>query len=166
MPRPLALVGMILCFSFIAMALPYWATGLLGQHRTVNATWLFVLPFAVLLLLVQLHRFGPPAMPAGLRNAALFILLAGILFTGTSGALTRDLASGRMRRFDSRLNERYEVLSETAARGVAQVDLEPLVDSPTTFHFLDAGTDASNWVNRSLALYFGADSTNVVVRQP
>lgn len=163
LPGPLPLSALILGFVLVAMALPYWATGLLGQHRTVNATWLFILPLVVLLVLVQLHRRGLSAMQVGLRNAAALVLAMALLFTGTSGTLTRDMASGRMASFDALLQERYDLLRDAAMTGEARVNLEPLHDPPATFHFLDAGTDPGYWVNRSLAFYFGADSTEVTV---
>lgn len=165
LPRPLTIGAVVLCFILVAMALPYWATGLLGQHRTVNATWLFILPLVLLLVLVQLHRQVPPAMPAGLRTFASLLLGMGLLFTGTSGTLTSDLAVGRMESFDDQLRERYGVLRNAVERRGARVLLEPLHDPPATFHFLDAGPDSGNWVNRSMAYYFGADSTQVVVQQ-
>lgn len=165
LPGSLWLSALILLLIAAAMALPYWATGILGQHRTVNATWLFVLPFVTLLVLVQLHRYGPPAMPATLGNVAMLILAAGLFLTGTSGALTRDLFGGRMRQFDHQLQERYGRLRDADEQGEQRVILGPLRDPPSTFHFLDAGPDPSNWVNRSMAFYFGADSTEIIVEK-
>lgn len=165
LPGSLQLGALILLLIAAAMALPYWATGLLGQHRTVNATWLFILPFLTLLVLVQVHRYGPPAMKAALGNVAMLILALGLFFTGTSGTLARDLFSGRMGRFDAQLKERYHVLRKAATRADERVVLEPLQDPPATFHFLDAGPDSTNWINRSMAFYFGVDSTEIIVEQ-
>ncbi|MCB9184443.1 MAG: hypothetical protein H6591_11050 [Flavobacteriales bacterium] len=148
---------------FIAMALPYWATGLLGQHRTVNATWLFILPGVIGLLLAVTLRFVPKPPPPRTRFVAAVLLVVAALLTGSSGTLSQDWLMGRFPTFDAQLQQRYGRLHEAAVAGAADLTLAPIADPPRAFHYLDGGSDPSGWVNRSMAFYFGADSTLVRV---
>lgn len=149
---------------FIAMALPYWATGLLGQHRTVNATWLFILPGVIWLLLAATLRFVPKPPPPRLRNCAAVLLVVAALFTGSSGTLSQDWLMGRFWSFDAQLEQRYLQVHEAAVVGAADLTIAPIADPPRAFHYLDGGSDPYGWVNRSMAFYFGADSTLVRVQ--
>lgn len=50
----------------MCMVLPYWATGMLGQHRTVNVGWSVFLPLWVILVMAieqQVLRPGRYRLP-------------------------------------------------------------------------------------------------------
>ncbi len=146
---------------FLSMALPYWSTGLLGQHRTVNATLLLFLPcwFLLLLMLHERWRVGPRGsvhLPNGYRTAVLVLLTITLFFTGSGGALTSDLLSGRMAQRNRALHQRYAMVRMAIDRGDATVVLPPLAPPVTSLRFLDAGPDPNHWINRSMAQYFGA----------
>lgn len=165
LPRPFPLAIAIAAFVFIAMALPYWATGLLGQHRTVNATLFLFLPlwFMLLASVRTTWRFTWPPLSHRFGIVAWVLLFTGVLFTGGGGRVTGDLLDGRLLEFDRQVTARYATIATARDRGDARVVLPALHDAPWTAHFFDAGADPAGWVNRSIAYYFQADSMEVLV---
>lgn len=154
---------------FAAMALPYWATGLLGQHRTVNAVLLVLLPGWFLLLsaarasLAEQGRWRWAPWPSRMRPLAFTVLLAAVLFTGSGGRVTGDLLSGRMARFDDALVDRYARIIGMHRAGARSMALPALADPPRSLRYLDAGRDAEGWINRSVPAWLGAGSLRIVV---
>ena len=164
--RLAAILGLTL---FAAMALPYWATGLLGQHRTVNAVLLVLLPGWFLLLsavrvsLVEQGRWRWAPWPSRMKPLAFAVLLASVLFTGSGGRVTGDLLSGRMARFDAALVDRYARIIGAQKAGARSMTLPALADQPRSLRYLDAGSDAEGWINRSLTGWLGAGSLRIIV---
>lgn len=170
LPRPLPIALVLVAVLFACMALPFWASGLLGQHRTVNATLLVLLPGWLLLLaslrmdvLQRMRRHWPP-MSERLQLAALALLLIACVSTGPGGRLTSDLLSGRLARFDAEMIQRYAAITEAAVRGERLLEWPALVDPPRSLRYLDATEDPEHWINRSLTNYLGADSLRISVR--
>lgn len=165
LPRPGPFAIGIIALVFVAMALPYWATGLLGQHRTVNAALLLFLPLWFLLLasVRAAWRRALPPLSKPFHRLAWLLLISALLFTGGGGRTTNDLLSGRLRAFDQQVMARYAMITEARNRGDTRVVLRSLRDAPWTVHYLDAGADPAGWVNRSIAYYFQADTMKVVV---
>jgi len=165
--RPWTVIGLLVVPVFLAMALPYWSTGLLGQHRTVNATLLFFLPlWFVLLSAVDLHWLRPsgrPRVPMNARFRAIaYVLLAVVVFaTGNGGMVSSDLVSGRLNDFDGTLSQRYELIEEARMHAKNEVHLPKLVTLPISLRYHDGAADPGQWINRSLANYFQADTLDV-----
>ena len=170
LPRPWLIALVLLLVLFACMALPYWASGLLGQHRTVNATLLVLLPGWLLMLaalrieLMQRMSRPWPQMSEGLQRIALALFLVACIATGSGGRLTSDLLSGRLARFDTQLMERYAAIRGAAAQGERRLEWPALMDPPRSLRYLDATPDPEHWINRSLTNYLGADSLRISVR--
>lgn len=170
LPRAWPLATGLAAMLFVLMALPYWATGLLGQHRTANAALLALLPGWFLLLasiraeVLRRSRRGWSDMGAGLQRTSLFLLFAALLATGSGGRVSGDLLSGRLARFDAQLQDRYATIRKAAMAGSATVVLPPLADAPHALRFLDATDDPEHWINRSVVNWLGADSLRISVR--
>lgn len=168
LPRPWIIVVALCGVLYVSMALPYWATGMLGQHRTVNAILLALLPGWFVLLaslrewLLAKRRWMP--MPAAMRHFAITLLLSAFFATGNGACLGSDLLSGRLQRFDAELRSRYAAVITARDAGARHVELPRLSDPPASIRFLDAGADSEEWMNRSLANYLGADSVRITVR--
>jgi len=170
LPRPMPIALVLVAVLFACMALPYWASGLLGQHRTVNATLLVLLPGWLLFLaslrmamLQRMRRHWPP-MSERLKLTALVLLLIASVATGSGGRVTSDLLSGRLARFDAQMMQRYAAITEAAAQGERSLEWPALMDPPRSLRYLDATEDPEHWINRSLVNYLGADSLRISVR--
>ncbi|MBK8226660.1 MAG: hypothetical protein IPK70_05740 [Flavobacteriales bacterium] len=170
LPRPLPIAIVLGVAFFACMALPFWASGLLGQHRTVNAALLVLLPGWLLLLaslrVEVLKRSARPwpLINEGAQRWVLGLLLVTCMATGSGGRVSADLLSGRLARFDAQLRSRYASIGEAKTRSTDILELPPLADPPRSLRYLDATGDPEHWINRSLANYLQADSVRIIVR--
>lgn len=146
---------------FLAMALPYWGTGILGQHRTVNAALFIFLPLTWLALLVWdaqvLQQSGRSLAPQNrmLRGAGLVIVGLSLLFLRQDGAVTADLWSGTLKHYDAQCTSRYAQVQEAIHMGADTLELDLLHDPPRSLKVLDLHADPDHFMNRGLVLYFG-----------
>lgn len=166
---PWSALALVVVPVFIVMVLPYWTTGLLGQHRTVNAALLFFLPCWFFALAAwERHWFRSstrvrPVVGRSFERLVQLLLVVVLLFTGSGGRVTSDLWSGNARAFDVALMDRYDHIKEAREAGAKEVVLplpHPLAES---LRYLDASPDPGSWINRSLAYYFEADTMAIVI---
>lgn len=154
---------------FLVMALPYWTTGLLGQHRTVNVALFFFIPLWLLTVgafdaQVLLRRgWRLPLSRAWGRRVLMMLAIALLTYAGNDRRVMDDLFSGRAVRYDMRMRERYALIREGMARGAEQVVVPALHDVPLSLAPLDAGPDPGHWMNRGLAAWMGDPELRIVV---
>jgi len=169
-PRWLMLALPILAIM-LGMALPYWGTGILGQHRTVNAALFVFLPLVWLALLVWdaqvFQQRGWQLIPRNrkLRYGALLVVGFSLLFLRQDGAVTADLWNGTLSRYDEQCLERYAEVKEAIRLGADTLQLDLLQDPPRSLGTLDIMADPEHFMNRGLVLYFGGDALRLHVRE-
>jgi len=166
--RPWMALAIVVVPVFIAMALPYWTTGLLGQHRTVNATLFCFLPAWFMALTVwDKHILQKRFQQAAdiRRNSRWFLLalLISLFFAGNGGRLFSDVWDHRWARYDEQLQVRYRSIESARIEGADELRLPNVIDLPRSLHILQATPDPTHWINRSMAYYFGADTLDIVV---
>ena len=152
---------------FIAMVLPYWSTGLLGQYRTVNLACLFFLPLGSLAMIAwdreAFQRRKWLFMDKRPTMVACAIIMAICLgFLGNAAALNVDLFSGRARQYDQAMMQRYAAIRKAVQNGEDLVVLPVLVDPPLILDPLELRTDPAHWINAGLAGYFGSDRIQLI----
>lgn len=94
------LFGMV----FLAAFMPYLFTGILGQHRTMNAT----LPFFILLLgwlMVSIRFYLPRLYQPKIKLMVMFIALAGV-FSNNFHQILLDLKRGELQSFAKEYDEK------------------------------------------------------------
>lgn len=153
---------------FLSMALPYWNTGLLGQHRTVNATLLLFLPCWFIFLTIVRERWLRSAswlalIPLRRAPVACALLALAVLATGSGGQISKDILTGRLARFDAELTERYARIERAAANGSSLEQFPALENRPASLRFNDATPDPEHWINRSITQYFGSGDLRIAV---
>jgi len=137
---------------------PYWATGMLGQHRTVSVAYgAFLILWFVAVIALEARGVWPAVASASpLVPSALVAALAGaIALTQNGYTVTADLFTGRARHFDRAMSERYDALERCHAHGDRECVVAPLADVPASFYVADVSADSSHWINRGYARYFG-----------
>jgi hypothetical protein len=153
-----ALLGVL----WLLMALPYWATGILGQHRTVNVACSLFLPGWLLFLSMALRgarwtdvlgHLGSPRMQRW--TWALFV--GAVFLVGSGRRVGMDLLSGRLAHYDAGVMERYAAIQQAIARGEQELHLDEVQPMPRSLRILDAGPDPEHWGNSSLVRYLGGD---------
>jgi hypothetical protein len=157
-----ALVGTV----FVIMAMPYWATGLLGQHRTVNVAFFLFLPLWALVIAAVERDVLRPANSALPRHRALVPVLSGflvlsLLLGGNDGRVASDLLSDAAARSDSTWTARYAEVRKAAVRGGSSVTFTPMVAPPVAIRTMEPDTAPDHWTNTSLARYLGAPGVRI-----
>lgn len=157
--RPGASLALLFAPVFLSVFPAYWSTGILGQHRTPNVACLYFLPLWFVNLSVLASRVPrPPALSANahrwlLRLVPLLILL-DLAATGNSGRAIGDQLTGRARRSNEQLWQRYRSLEEQARAGRSIAEIPVITDPPRSLYLLEI-RDAAYLSNRDYAAWFG-----------
>lgn len=164
--------GWVLLFTAMAVlpafAIPYWSTGMLGQHRTANAALFVFLPLIWLAMLGWQARGGLELRssvasyweqrPGWLVTALVLCLV----LLRNDGAVTSDLLSGRAARYDLQVHDRYAQVLRAARAGQDTLRVPLVADPPRALDLLELREDPRHWMNTSMALYFGAPELQII----
>jgi hypothetical protein len=138
----------------------YWATGMLGQHRTVSVAYFvfLLLWFSALTALVAVG-WAPGSngwlRDRRVRGPAFALLAASLAITHNGYGVAADLARGRARLFARAMAARFAALDRCAETPAARCGLEPIAVIPESFYAVDISSDPNDWVNAGYAAYFG-----------
>ncbi|MCO6500966.1 MAG: hypothetical protein J5I47_11425 [Vicingus serpentipes] len=163
-------LALLLCTIFICVFPAYWATGILGQHRTLNVAYFFFLIMWFLNLSVWMNSFKNKIKLKRVHQqkhkiAVMFLL--GILLTGNGYDAMVDIFSGDAHRFNKELNERHAILQEATKNHPSAVVLKPLTARPKTLFVTEISTEAKFWTNQGYNTYFNLnpDSTAIYIAE-
>jgi hypothetical protein len=163
--HPLISTFVLLLIVFCAAFPAYWSTGILGQHRTINAAYfLFLLYWFLNLHLIV--KFIPESFFEILRTR-IFITLSGTLLvfaffiTGNSRTSWSDLFSGRAKQFDAELTAREEKLIQCKAEGLLTCKISALSVRPKSIFVLDIQQDSTHFINVDYSIYYGLNSVSL-----
>jgi hypothetical protein len=148
------LLALLLFTVFMGSFLPYMATGILGQHHTINYVFPFfiILWLTVLISLSQKYRLHPKLNPFAkkLRVLALAITaVAVMLFTGNSRKILTDIKSGIFPRYKSEFMQR-----QSAILSQPLLPIDSLRNIPNTFQLVDVKSDTGWWVDKCMKRYY------------
>ncbi len=148
---------------FIAVFPPYWATGILGQHRTLNVGYCLFLIMWFINLTVYFNfykeklTFVKPASKK-LQATMLIATLIALSFSKNSYDVLTDIFYGRAKQFDEQMKERYALL-----KSPADTVYFPAIQNPPKSLFLyDVTNDPKNWLNHSYTMYFECRDKTVI----
>ncbi len=161
MTRVDAVLLAIGAFATIPLAVfpAYWATGMLGQHRTISVAYFvfLLLWFAALTAMLAVGWLAETdgwLQPARSRWTIAVLLIASLPLTRNGYGVIDDLRRGRAAAFDRQMSRRYETLKICQQHADASCELERIVDRPESFSVLDVSHDPTDWVNAAYAGYF------------
>lgn len=152
---PLSSSALLFIIIFIAVFPPYWATGILGQHRTLNvAYYLFLICWFMNLtvwfnyyereleLLKPLHQ--------KVRTMVMVSILLSLMVTKNGYDLLTDLFYGKAQAYDQQMKNRMEQVR------MAQdtVYFKPVADAPKTLFLYDITDQPQHWLNQAYNIYF------------
>jgi hypothetical protein len=141
----------------------FWATGLLGQHRTVSVAYAAFLALWFVATLAVAGRGLIPASavePATLRSALACALVVAIAFTGNGYTVMTDLLTGRARQFAQALDGRSAMLAVCRRAGTRPCVVPRLPDPPRVTFVSDAAAD-TEWTVQSHARYLGVSDVEL-----
>jgi hypothetical protein len=138
---------------FTAAFVPYYATGMLGQHRTMN----YVYPFFLLLCALGLYWFTQQQAGrnklASLHSNQLSTFLvvtafAASFFTGNGWLITKEVTQPKYSAYRQEFLQRHAAMKQHPGAAYA------LTQVPAVFTITDAQTDSTYWVNRCMYKFY------------
>jgi hypothetical protein len=160
LPRREFIALLVAPFAVIPLGIfpAFWATGLLGQHRTVSVAYAAFMALWFVATVAAAGRGLIPASalaaPAPVRSALACALAVAIAFTGNGYTVMTDLLGGRARRFAQAMDDRSAMLAECRHAGTRPCVIPRLPDPPRVTFVSDAAADAE-WTVQSHARYLG-----------
>lgn len=141
---------------FIATFLPYYATGILGQHRTINLAYIFFIPLWFINLSAWINhlRLRTFEMSSALKNALVFVFIISLFFTSNGYEIVNDIGNKKLQHFDEQMNERYSIINEHKKDSTVKLEFSPIENPPKTIFVLEIDKDSSDWKNNTYQLYF------------
>ncbi len=148
------LLAGLLIVVFTGSFLPYFATGVLGQHRTINFVFFFFILFWILFLLSVSEKFLLHQKFAVFKNekATVVVLTVSILImmvTGNSFKIINDLRQDNFRKYETIFIER-----ETSILQNPSAIIKKLKIMPATFTVVDVRSDTAWWVDKCMKKYY------------
>jgi len=139
---------------FMAAFLPYMATGILGQHRTMNYVFPFfiVLWFSSLISVSCQYRWHVKLKHLGTTTNVFVIALvaiAGLVMHGNGVLVVTDLQRGVFQQYRTEFMERQA--------GIVQLPLAriPALQSvPGAFKIVDVKSDTTYWVDKCMKRFY------------
>ncbi|HLP49409.1 MAG TPA: DUF6056 family protein [Chitinophagales bacterium] len=139
---------------FAGSFLPYFATGILGQHRTINYVFFFFILLWVLFLLSVSERFSlyDKLLPLKKERTVLVLLGVSVLLmaiTGNGVKMLSDFKHGKFRKYEAGFYQRQaDVIQNPNA------PIRKLETIPATFTVVDVRSDTTFWVEKCMKKYY------------
>jgi hypothetical protein len=136
--RPVSSFTLLLAFVFLGLFPPYWATGLLGQYRSVNTAYFFFLlgwfiNVAIWVSYFREKRSGRGRdLPGYFYPAALLLVTAALLLTNNTKSALADLIYYRAHRFDQAMRRRQAQFEDCARNRIVDCQIQDVSDLPDT----------------------------------
>ncbi len=158
--KPWQPIILLLAVIFIGAFPAYWGTGILGQHRTMNVSYLLFLIVWFINLNVWYNRFKiSRSIPNKTITTILYIgFFISIFFTKNLFTVSADLYSRRAERFDMQMYERYDALKSNSDT----VYFAPIADPPESIFVIDISKNPDDWVNKGYTMYFYAEGKTIL----
>ena len=139
---------------FAGSFLPYFATGTLGQHRTINYVFFYFIFLWIWLLIAVSEKFGlhqkfSSILTENRHFALIIICIIATAVTGNSGSIIRDFSTGNFTTYANEFAQRQSQLIYNA-RG----PILPIKNVPETFTIVDARADSTWWVNKCMMHFY------------
>src|SRR5437763_1849273 len=136
----------------------YWATGVLGQHRTVSVGFFafLMLWFACVTAAIGSGGGGSsiPRRP-GLKPAIAAALVAAIGFGGNGYTIAADFLYRRPQRFSAEMDARAAALDACRTASDRACGVSPSLNVPASIFFLVVCPDPTDWINGVYARFYG-----------
>jgi uncharacterized membrane protein YkvI len=159
-------LSLFILFSivFICVFPAYWATGMLGQHRTLNVAYFFFLIMWFTNLTVWYNYYDDRLSIKLKKNRRLYlvtIMIAALIFTGNGYNALKDIFGGSANSFNKEQVKRFKLLSDAQTRKAKDLVLTPISAKPKSLYTYDVTSDPKDWRNQAYNLYFRLDSMGV-----
>jgi len=160
-----ASIFILFAIVFICVFPAYWATGILGQHRTLNVAYFFFLIMWFINLTVWFNCSKTSVEIKGVQKLVLTIFLVlGICFSGNGYHALIDLFSGTARAFNVQHVDRFERLSSAQDRAWNVLALDLVLAKPKCLFTYDISNNSKDWRNQAYNMYFELPKTEILTK--
>lgn len=148
------LITALLFVVFVGSFLPYFATGVLGQHRTINFVFFFFILLWVLFLLSVSQRFLLHEKTGVLKNETATSILLSVsvlvmMHGGNGYKIISDYHQDNFRRYETGFLQRQTVVLQNPSAPVKKLSV-----IPNTFQVVDVREDSSWWVDKCMKNFY------------
>lgn len=157
---------MLTLVVFMCVAPPYWFTGILGQHRTLNVAFFFFLLawFLNIIVWFDFLKLITKNVKLALRKKHLSIFfLVGVFFTNNGYHSLQDIFSGDAKRFKKEMIARINDLEKAKHERPSELKLQPIGSQAKMLFVTDISKDPKFWTNQGYNQYFRLDSTKIFI---
>ncbi|MGB0881410.1 MAG: DUF6056 family protein [Vicingaceae bacterium] len=154
---------LLFAIIFICVFPAYWATGILGQHRTLNVAFFFFLIFWFINLTVWINSYKNRFSINVNVNFLLLFLVVVICFTGNGLKALQDIYTGDAIAFNNESRLRFVQLRKAKEFQPKQLVLKPINAKPKCLFTYDITKNPKDWKNQAYNMYFRLDSISVMI---
>ena len=147
------ILALIVFTVFMSAFMPYYTTGILGQHRTIDyAFFYFILLWMWMLISLSkkyaLYDKNILSMISSRAFVALLISVVVMALTANSGRILRDCYRGTFTAYNEEFTQRQDNI-----RKQPSMQIPPLKDVPQSLKIVDAEVDTTCWINKAILIY-------------
>ncbi len=151
--NPWVILGLALFSVFAGAFFPYFATGILGQHRTINLVlaWymvLWMLFVACLSRRYMLYTFLLRVVTTRLKLILILASVGAIAITGNCYNILTDAAQGNFITYQNAFQQRQDAAIKNPNH------ILPLTSTAATFKITDAKADSTYFVDKCMRKYY------------
>lgn len=160
---PLLSIALVIFVIFIGAFLPYWSTGIMGQHRSMNVSYfLFLIVWFINLTVFYNRGFLHFDIKHTNTIKALFILIwFSLVFSKNGFDVLFDIQKGDHILYNKQMTERYTIVEQSTDT----IYFKPIVNKPKTLFVLDITDNPENWQNTGYAIFFDKPEIPVVLKE-
>jgi len=154
--------------TFICVFPAYWATGILGQHRTLNVAYFFFLIMWFVNLTVWYNYYQDKIgfKISNKRKIVLgVLLLTGIMFTGNGFNGLKDIFSGLANQYNQQMLTRFKQLNQAKNSTETVIMVEPITSSVRCLCVSDITQNPVDWINLAHTKYFKLDTKEITLQK-
>jgi hypothetical protein len=161
--HPLLVFMLLTLTIFINFFIVYWSTGLLGQHKTVDASYflfliIWFLFISILIAHLKKNEIVIDKFPSYFSVVAVPLISISLLTTGNTKTAYLDLLTGRAYRYNKEMNERFASIQKSLREHSTFCRVKPLKNIPKTIYFIDITENPDVWPNAVYREYFNGVS--------
>ncbi len=159
---PIISVFTLFLLVFIGSFPAYWATGILGQHRTMNVSYLLFILMWFINLTVIYNKFEFPKIKELKYCKIIFFILIyfSLIFTKNSYNLIYDLKTYKCQDYNSQMQDRYSIIKNSTDTAY----FELIKRKPKTLFVLDITDNPKNWQNKGYGIFFEKPHIQIMIK--
>lgn len=157
---PIISTSFLFILVFIGSFPAYWSTGILGQHRTMNVSYLLFLIMWFVNLTVIYNKLEFTKKIKYARIISYVLIFISLIFTKNGYYLIHDLKTQNCKEFNLQMEDRYTIIKNSTDTAY----FESIKNKPKTLFVLDITNNPRNWQNQGYGIYFDKPNLQIMIK--